>query len=376
MNNNPLSFLREYTLVAQTPLIHFQHNQDGATLRATEVKPKLDAFLIKKAQEQGIDISGWLISKEHRALNYKMRLSACGEQDCIDIGFKTPYDIYYGNMGSNGIKKKAIDGDVKLKIVCVIPGLVQFIDKYVSEFFIVTNFGTMSNKGFGSYIVQGKTPGAREISEAMRKQYGAKKCYSFNGGKTPFKQIKTVYSIIKSGMNFRGYQRSLLFLYMHDKYEFGNEKAWLKQEKIAPAIGRNKGQQDNEFYYVRALLGITDHIEFINDIGDRKNKTVVTIKNTAGKIDRLMSPIIFKVIGDRVYMVANRIDDNIFGATFEFRSSEGNGTLSVPSKEELGESFIDEFMAYAVSELNKGIADGFVTADRENRNSHIRIEEV
>jgi len=33
----------EFTLKQHTPIIHFQHDQDGATLRATEVKPKLDS---------------------------------------------------------------------------------------------------------------------------------------------------------------------------------------------------------------------------------------------------------------------------------------------------------------------------------------------
>ena len=35
-------------LEAQSPIIHFQHDQAGATLRASEVKPKLDRFLLNK----------------------------------------------------------------------------------------------------------------------------------------------------------------------------------------------------------------------------------------------------------------------------------------------------------------------------------------
>jgi hypothetical protein len=34
-------------LKQHTPIIHFQHDQAGATLRASEVKPKLDRFLIE-----------------------------------------------------------------------------------------------------------------------------------------------------------------------------------------------------------------------------------------------------------------------------------------------------------------------------------------
>ena len=37
-----------FTLKQHTPLIHFQHDQEGATLRATEVKPKLDRFIYQK----------------------------------------------------------------------------------------------------------------------------------------------------------------------------------------------------------------------------------------------------------------------------------------------------------------------------------------
>lgn len=36
------------TLKQHTPLIHFQHSQEGATLRASEVKPKLDKFIIER----------------------------------------------------------------------------------------------------------------------------------------------------------------------------------------------------------------------------------------------------------------------------------------------------------------------------------------
>lgn len=35
-------------LLAQSPMIHFQGKIDGATLRGSELKPKLDRFLIKR----------------------------------------------------------------------------------------------------------------------------------------------------------------------------------------------------------------------------------------------------------------------------------------------------------------------------------------
>ena len=38
----------EFKLNPQSPLIHFQPDEAGATVRATELKPKLDKFLIEK----------------------------------------------------------------------------------------------------------------------------------------------------------------------------------------------------------------------------------------------------------------------------------------------------------------------------------------
>lgn len=38
----------EFTLKQHTPMIHFQSEQRGATLRATELKPKFDRFITEK----------------------------------------------------------------------------------------------------------------------------------------------------------------------------------------------------------------------------------------------------------------------------------------------------------------------------------------
>lgn len=71
-------------LIQQTPYIHFQHDQDGAILRATEVKPKLDTFIRRKMEEKGEKIpENWLIKTDGstEALNYKMRFRVTGEPE-------------------------------------------------------------------------------------------------------------------------------------------------------------------------------------------------------------------------------------------------------------------------------------------------------
>ena len=44
------------SLEAQSPLIHFQAREQGATIRPSEVKPKLDRFLLDKLiQRSGVE---------------------------------------------------------------------------------------------------------------------------------------------------------------------------------------------------------------------------------------------------------------------------------------------------------------------------------
>lgn len=370
-----LSCVLSYELKQHTPIIHFQHNQSGATLRATEVKPKLDKFIIKKLGGVANVDENWFV-KGTEALNYKMQIIATGDPDVVELGFKTPYDIYYGNMGDSSTKKRGVTCDSKITIVCTNTNLSDFIDKYIAEFFVVTNFGTIQNKGFGSYTVKGKVLKPWDIPNYLKQNYGAKKCYCFSCYDNPFSAIKTIYGMIKSGVNFNGYQRSYLFLYMHKEYEIGNEKAQLKKTGLAPSIGKNKDKADvnrenHNHHYVRALLGICDHVEFLNEIGDRKNKTNVTIKNCdSKKIERLNSPIFFTVIDKKVYFVAGRINEDIYEAEFEFSSPKGNMKLTVPSKEVLGENFIDDFLEYSVKELNREGLAKFRPTEK------IRIQEV
>ena len=41
-----------FTLKQHTPLLHFQYEQERATLRVSEVKPKLDRYIVEKEFEK------------------------------------------------------------------------------------------------------------------------------------------------------------------------------------------------------------------------------------------------------------------------------------------------------------------------------------
>ena len=122
MEKKQYPFIKEFMLISQTPMIHFQFEQNGATLRATEVKPKLDAFLTEKAKQIGVDISQWLIH-DTKALNYKMRIIAEGAStsDC-NIG---NYKFYFGNRGES--KKDVVFQNAKLQIICFLDELRDLI---------------------------------------------------------------------------------------------------------------------------------------------------------------------------------------------------------------------------------------------------------
>lgn len=195
------SFQKTYQLKQQTPYIHFQHAQKSATLRATEVKPKLDRFILEtyKKNNGGQDVpSGWYIDKsKSQALNYKMKFIASGEpiksqtieEEKIQFlhrihheqravtGYRLINGMYFGNMVEDrrerneterinnynrSVEEKFKESvfytqPIELVITCFIEDLRNEIDRLIEDFFLLENFGTRQSKGFGGYTVIKKT---------------------------------------------------------------------------------------------------------------------------------------------------------------------------------------------------------------------------
>ncbi len=100
-------------LFQHTPLLHFQGDQYLATLRASEVKPRLDKFIIRN--EFNNDFSrckGFLIGYNEKnpgdleakfrngywALNYKMRISSPESEEPVAPDMRNA-PMFFGNMG-------------------------------------------------------------------------------------------------------------------------------------------------------------------------------------------------------------------------------------------------------------------------------------
>lgn len=411
-------FKREYKLKQHSIMIHFQadpENELNVCLRASEVKPKLDRFLIKKIGGRGKIIGErkkWVRAENTNgidlSLNYRMTIRCNSGSVTLyeskSRNNKNPEnklpDIFYGNMSNdrNAKLKYGVfwDDGLTVNIQCFNKDLSECIDKYIAEFFAITNFGTMQDKGFGSFTVEGAKV---NIPAVLSSNYSADVCYVVNAGRKGgssyvqneiFDTIKQVYSVMKSGQNYVGrdgrtitnkYIRSFIYVYMHNK-NIGNEKAYMKKTDVAPVRNTHEPKNTHEHHkqeklgdyrYVRALLGIGEQIEWIEQENEQKTdktrKERITIADETypddkeKNIARFASPVLFKIVDDKIYITADEPNHRIYGRTFRFTNMgytkkdsgisprKGNSKTISTLTEEEGLSFdmtdfLKEFMKY------------------------------
>ncbi len=419
----------EFELEQQTPMLHFQHDQKGATLRASEVKPKLDKFLLKILEKFGLENEAknqndekdkkdkkdsivpntWLVGNgEHPALNYKMQIVASGEsrksKDIEDFIYDKIYNTkrtrekyelivpksFFGNMvdlrnGKNEEDKKNLvrkafkelvlyKSSIKITIICFNNELLNFIDMHICSFFLINNFGTRQNKGFGSFkiIKKDKKEYCYNIEEEIKKGFDKtffviKKCSD-----TPLNDICKIYQYMKTGVNFKNtYFRAYIYQYFHCK-NIGNEKAWMKKTGIAPITGKEKNiskhehiESKNDFKYVRAMLGLCDRLSYINKVVNGKmdkysEKTNVIISDKQNDIMRFASPIYFKVIDKKIYILPLEVNPVMYNKDFCFSSNKNSETIKTPKFFDTVD-FVDEF---------------FKKYNEENKKNKYEIEKI
>lgn len=290
----------EVRLVQDTPMWHFQGASEDCCLRASEVKPKLDRFLVTKIGRGEIPDSWW-INKEQGALNYKMRISVSGreilESLVTDKGrdgrprfdnngnpkMKNLYPIYFGNMGPNAPRNMRLVKFEGIKLEIIVPNEVaekktdenasdktlgDIISENLPQFFAGTSFGTRQDKGFGCFRVVGSNAPVSKLSGAS--YYFVVPPSGNNDKKYEdlFQHINYFHKVIRSGVNERGcYVKSLMYHYAKEK-----EDVWDK-----PVIRTAFNFRSNLYRYICGEISV-------NDLSDREYKKVTKSGNTMNPV--------------------------------------------------------------------------------------------
>ena len=148
------NFKLEFKLKQHTPLIHFQHDQSGATLRATELKPKLDKFLIKHVFKNDFQ------KYKHFLVGYDGKQKKPSDKDAFDYKVKIfpnglpaitkPNKFLYFAKEHKMVSYESLT----LIITSFHNAFLTEINKKLGDFLLITNFGTRSSKGYGSFVLE------------------------------------------------------------------------------------------------------------------------------------------------------------------------------------------------------------------------------
>lgn len=351
---------KEYKLVQHTPLIHFQHSEPHACLRATEVKPKLDRFLIEQLEKDDRFGDGrwkkWFVGDgSQQSFDYMMRITPNSEQvertQSIERAIaraehRPPntnlheiHKNYFGNMASGNNIQDTIRETFKeslfykdgltLTIRCFIPELLTLIDEHIRGFFMMHNFGTRQRKGFGSFTVDINTePNAPKGFDLVRKYCPNAYYCKLDGNVNADALLDAVWVIsafLRSGFN-RGegnYVRGFVFRYFQrEKNPLANDKAFVKQKVLLNVYNEaTRGEHlhpygnNVRYRYVRGLLGTNENSRFCR--APNAHTPVYDIyTHSAEGIERFPSPLLFKPIGKFVFILPQKMPDKIFGSEF------------------------------------------------------------
>lgn len=357
------------TLKQHTPLIHFQAAQDYATIRATELKPKLDKFLIEYAFKDFDLYKNYLIGEQKdsnskiKALDYKVLIRLKINNEALIEPIKS---LYFANMGDTNNFKKAVfnKGDIEIEFFSLHKEIINQIEKNIAKFFAITNFGTRQNKGFGSFYIKDDKKLIDNIKEIKDKfliiRYDQNLDYNLM-----MEDISVIYALMKTGVNFpdhpkgekglnrsiRGkrasYHKSFLFQYMLNK-DVGNEKRFIKENFFRKELRVSKDTQIKK--YVRGLLGISDGIEFKDD---RRGK----INYDGGEIERFKSPITFKIVDNIIAIIPEKINKEMYDKEFILYDRFDRKSIKTPNEKEFELnnflfSFADYFNSLKVENAN------------------------
>lgn len=307
----------KFNLKQITPMIHFQ-DDDGATIRATELKPKLDRFILSwlayekeiqwtkqeldsetkmlKQTVENLKDKKWLVDQEHQypALNYKMRIKAEN---------KVNRDIRHGNavyILNNGKYRSSYYQKITINITCFNQKLADRIKELLPILIDSTAFGLQKSKGYGNFRVDriDDQDYKDSIENNLFKVVNHFKSdnvlvYKLELDKEQNNKIDADYVValnaiaeynrfLKSGFRSEDNYISSVIMkkyFKQDGYNIINEKKAMKQKlelagyninnlkhkdtgKLIDDCDFRKPLNDNKIYYTRGLLGFAQLYQF------------------------------------------------------------------------------------------------------------------
>lgn len=384
-----------FKLKQHTPIIHFQHDQTGATLRATEVKPKLDKFLIRYFKAEETNYHNWLIKGKEDSLDYKIRIVADSlilNKDIYSLKhdkWHPDFPCVFGNIKDQDKCKYLIKHDsVCLTIFCHHSELMNHIKDNIENYFDLHTFGYRQSKGFGSFTIMNRSANNNAMPRYHFAVDVSRQPDEYAKQRQLFRQIDLFYRTLRSGINQKRkdsngqmqdvyYFKSLMFMYAKTKkqqqwdkrtirehfYLNHNHYISIKENRDDPngTVQYDRGTKENNLF--RDLLGLSTDQDWrgygparYDQRGRTQYKTdSITKKSRSGEIVRFKSPMVFKPVRrtDRdiydVFIIQNQIPDKYLGHVFTVKSKTSS---SRPLDMTIFNSFdLNEFMEFCCKEV-------------------------
>ena len=358
-----------FKLKQHTPLIHFQPDQDGATLRASEVKPKLDKYLLGIVFENDFDRAkkyfigynseseGSLKSKFEKGFTgFDYKLSLHIEANSIKIeSIPEKFPCFFGNMGDENIAnpKKFSFADRTIKLVCKTNHqlLHDELKKEVPNFFARNNFGNRQSKGFGSFFIDEndekfQLPG---LYSYFQYNTSSTQLSTISGKhKSVFGEIDMVHRAFRSGINDIGpgqvnlfYMKPLIWQYFKQRgivWEKKRIKEVFFNTRLKEQITRRENEltdsesaEDWPLFYKSKKYGIIKDLLGVSSLEKWRVPYNSTITKKSATVERMKSPLFYKPIvvnGEgRVYIDFDDIPKGFLDSEFLISTNSDNFTL-------------------------------------------------
>jgi hypothetical protein len=383
-----------FKIKQHTPMIHFQHDQDCATLRASELKPKLDQYLIENIFKKDFNfykknLINWSDDKNEKnyneklSFNYKVKIN-CYKSEPFEIETKTrkkdgktrikQFPMYFGNMGNEKEAKKFVFSNKPLIIqfFSFNKNILDKIELCFIDFLFVTNFGTRQTKGFGSFYLHGSDPRYKkphsEFNFSVRLNKSANHNTLIDKFRYIYSDIDLFYKTLRSGINEvrgRGQETVFYFKSLMFKYSLKYGIQWDKKSIKEHFFLSDLEEQNAKHKYPDVLNKSFENQALMKDLlglSSSENWRIPyrsTITKEHDKISRFRSPITFKIIRDEnnvdrynVFIIYNQVEDGFLKEVFTIKCEskikkmiKGHLELITPSKFD-----IKHFLLYAFTE--------------------------